>query len=160
MCVSPKLDLVAQTNKENGIHVWQTKDGEKLGESTVSGKDPGENSAVVHMQFDKTGDGLLVFRKNGKIALLEIPSLELKRSVNTEFGEIEKVYKSENGEFLVFLGLKNRVGVFVTTQVAFYDQWVHKSPHRAACASVSNIGDQLAVGYENGSIVTWKKTRD
>ena len=160
MCVAPKLDLVAQTNKENGIHVWQTKDGEKLGESKVSGKNPGDNSAVVHMQFDKTGDGLLVFRKNGKIECLDIPTLDLKRSINAEFGEIESVNKSGSGDFLVFLGTKNRVGVFDTKRVAFYDQWVHQYPHRAVCASVSNNGDQVAVGYENGSIVTWKKTQD
>lgn len=156
-CVSPKLDIVAQTNKENGIHIWQTKDGEKLGESNVLVESTDENNAVVHMEFDKSGDGLFVFRKNGKIALLEIPSLELKRSLNTEFGEIESVHKSENGEFFVFLGLKNRVGVFDTTQFAYCDQWVHRSPHSAACASVSNNGDQLAVCYENRSIVIWKK---
>ena len=160
ICVSPKLDLVAQANKENGIHVWQTKDGEKLGESKVSGKDPGGNSAIVYMQFDKSGDGLLVFRKNGKIECLDIPTLDLKRSINAEFGEIESVNQSENGEFLLFLGLKNRVGVFDTKQMTFSDQWVHKSPHKAVCASVSNNGDQVAVGYENGSIVTWKKTQD
>lgn len=160
MCLSPALDLVAQASKQNRIQVWQSKDGVKLAESEMIEQILGDNSAVAHMQFDETGDGLLVFRKDGKIENLDITTLKLKQAIKSEFGEIRSAYRSGNGAYLVFLGSENRVGVFDTRQLTLYDQWVHRSPHSAVCATISNSADQVAIGYDNGSISTWKKVPD
>jgi WD40 repeat protein len=160
--VSQKLDFALFGLESGEWMVVRTKDGRQIVNESTETYLPAEmDKPVIAAQFNSKDNRIATINSDGVVRFSAFPVLDHQTELTLiQDGRINVVGRSSNGRFLAVINDCKRVSVLDLDEANVFASWILNEPDVGCAISIDNLGKQIAIGFESGSIAVFQQSKE